>query len=361
MKILIISNMYPNKKHVNYGIFVRNFKDDLENNSIETELVAIKGKGKTIFQKLYKYIVFITSSMFKILQNKYDLIYIHYAQHSVFPLALVQKFKKIKKPIVINAHGDDVFDDGLISKFVCDSIKNAELIVVPSPYFKNIVFKKYKNSSIFISPSGGIDTKLFRPKSDFLNYKKQEILQLGYVSRIDEGKGWDTLLEAIYRLIQEYNFNSFHLTVAGHGKDEGNFKNKVKEFNLEKYVNYIGLKKQAELPIVYQNLDLFIFPSFRESLGLCGLEAMACGIPVLGSNIAGIASYITDGYNGLLFTPKDEIDLSNKIIDFNHLNNDKIIELKKNAISTAIKYDSKKIGKELLSKLKETYNEYNHG
>lgn len=361
MKILILSNMYPSATHVNYGIFVKNFENGLLDDGIKIDKIVIKGKGENIFSKIIKYFIFVSFSVYKILKQDYDIIYIHYAEHSVFPLSIVQKFKNIKKPIIINTHGDDVFSNSLISKFVFNSIKNANLLVVPSKYFYGVVSKKYNNKNIFISPSGGIDTKLFRPKSDFLNYKKQEILQLGYVSRIDEGKGWDTLLEAIYRLIQEYNFNSFHLTVAGHGKDEGNFKNKVKEFNLEKYVNYIGLKKQAELPIVYQNLDLFIFPSFRESLGLCGLEAMACGIPVLGSNIAGIASYITDGYNGLLFTPKDEIDLSNKIIDFNHLNNDKIIELKKNAISTAIKYDSKKIGKELLSKLKETYNEYNHG
>ena len=58
-----------------------------------------------------------------------------------------------------------------------------------------------------------------------------------------------------------------------------------------------------------------MFPSKRnESLGLVGVEALACGVPVIGSNIGGIPGFIEEGKNGFLFDPDNEHSLVEKVI-----------------------------------------------
>ena len=73
---------------------------------------------------------------------------------------------------------------------------------------------------------------------------------------------------------------------------------------------------QDELLDIYNSLEVFIFPTYRksESLGLVGLEAMACERFLIASKNYGPTDYIIDNKNGFMFKPKNEIDLKNKII-----------------------------------------------
>jgi len=101
-------------------------------------------------------------------------------------------------------------------------------------------------------------------------------------------------------------------------------------------------------------LDVFVFPTYRvdESLGLVGLEAMSCGVPVIASNMGGPKGYINSGVNGLLFTPKDADDLASKIMTYNNYRGDKKTNMIKSAEKTAADYDSKKVKNELITFLK---------
>jgi glycosyltransferase involved in cell wall biosynthesis len=62
-------------------------------------------------------------------------------------------------------------------------------------------------------------------------------------------------------------------------------------------------------------LDLFVLPSLKEGLGLALMEAMACGLCVIGSDVGGIKSLIQDRYNGLLVRPADSRELSYAILE----------------------------------------------
>lgn len=68
------------------------------------------------------------------------------------------------------------------------------------------------------------------------------------------------------------------------------------------------------MALFYSAIDIFCFPTYRksDSLGLVGLEAMACGCIVIASNMAGPTSYIKDQENGFFFKPRDGKDLNQK-------------------------------------------------
>lgn len=95
---------------------------------------------------------------------------------------------------------------------------------------------------------------------------------------------------------------------------------KIKELNLLEYCSYLGPKTHQELNELYHQADVMIFPTMLyESLGLVGLEAMACGCPVIGSNIGCLPEYVKDGVTGFLFESGNSHELADKIINFYEL------------------------------------------
>jgi glycosyltransferase involved in cell wall biosynthesis len=89
----------------------------------------------------------------------------------------------------------------------------------------------------------------------------------------------------------------------------------IGRFNLENY--FIVFDKHApysEIPKYMAAADVFALPSMAESLGVVLLEAMACGLPIVASNVGGIPELVTHNYNGLLVEPGDAEGLANSIV-----------------------------------------------
>jgi glycosyltransferase involved in cell wall biosynthesis len=341
--------MYPSKDSVFYGIFVKNFVEQMMNVGVDIDRVVIKGRSTNKLAKLIKYLTYIIFASYKIIFSKQDLIYIHGASLSLLPIVLLKKI--IKVPIVINVHGNDVATasittEGFASKYFTKTIETADLVVFPSHDFMEKVNKKYRIKKSFVSPSGGINLGIFSKKSN--NKKKKK---LGFISRFDEGKGWDTLVEAINSL--QNNGYELKLIMVGSGEQEKNLRDLIKRYRLEESITIYPPMRQEELVDIYCSVDAFVFPSRREgeSLGLVGLEAMACCTPVIGSDIPGIGSYLESGVNGLTFEANSFEDLSEKIMSFYDLSLEQIDEMKKNAYLTATKFDSEKIASELQERL----------
>ena len=354
MKILMISNMYPSRDDPTYGIFVKNFQEQLEKLGVSFELAVIRGRSNSKLQKIQKYLKFFNEVIRSIMRNNYDLIYVHYINHSLIPLIFTKK--NINKPLILNAHGSDVFTSNKLSSYIQKLTKGiielADLVVVPSLYFEKVVIDKFNVNNVYIFPSGGVNTKLFKP----LNLKRNDIFTIGYVSRIDKGKGWDIFLKSLYILRQ--NGIKFSAIVVGDGKEKKEFLKLINDLRLNDNIVYYGSVPHNKLPEIFNLMDIFIFPSIRaaESLGLVGLEAMACGIPVIGSRMSGLLDYIKDEYNGKLFTPGDVSELVEAIKWYINLGENEKLKLKRNALETAKRFDSEKVFKNLYVFLKERFN-----
>lgn len=355
-KILLISNMYPSKKFPHYGVFVRNSEEILLKEGYEVKRAVI-AKSNSKIVKLIRYIMFYLKIILKILFVKYDAIYAHYASHTALPLILVKKIKPNIK-IVMNVHGNDIVpEDEHDYKFiplVKKILKKSSVIVAPSLYFKEILIEEYKceENNIIVYPSGGVNTKKFKKtsmevakgKMNLNNEKKY----IGYVSRIEKDKGWDIFLKAI-SIIKDDIPENVQFLIIGSGSEEKKYNELVNELDIESLIIKKSYLDQKELVYAYNSLDLFCFPTYRksESLGLVGLEAMACEKIVLASNFGGPKTYIKED-NGFLFNYKDEHSLAKQIKKIMTLSDKEKRVIEQKARETALQYDQEKTKKILL-------------
>ncbi|AQY52345.1 putative GlcNAc transferase [Listeria weihenstephanensis FSL R9-0317] len=350
MKILVIANMFPSKAYPSYGIFVKKHVDILEKAASSLDTITMQkevSKGK----KLWRYIQFYFQIFFTLLFKKYDLVYLHYASHSALPV-LGSKYLKRRINLTVNLHGSDVFPETPIQerlqKWVVRLLKQANHVVVPSQYFKEVVIDRYNihSENILISPSGGVNRTLFAPQE---TDKNSDVFQVGYVGRIDVDKGWDDAI----RGFNEFKLQSSRpaqLIMVGNGKENKQKEALIQELGLEEDVRCYDLLPQEALVALYNEMDVFVFPSRREgeSLGLVGIEALACGIPVIGSQIAGIKGYLVEGENGYFTEAGNPYSIAEKLLEFHANSEEEKQTLKKNAFHSASPYDQVQVEEDML-------------
>ena len=125
-------------------------------------------------------------------------------------------------------------------------------------------------------------------------------------------KGLDILVDAL-KLLRTVQLSKIHLIICSEGPELNKTKNKLQDIKgIKDSVIFLKKMDQSELRILYNIASIFIFPSRDEPLGLVGLEAIACGTPVIGSNIGGIPEYINKN-NGMLFEVNKSKELAKRI------------------------------------------------
>ena len=103
------------------------------------------------------------------------------------------------------------------------------------------------------------------------------------------------------------------LQILGSGPDEAKLKKLAKELNVADKIQFFGHVEPQKIPAYLAAADIFVRPSRSEGLGSSFLEAMAAGLPVVGTNVGGITDFLKDGETGLLTRPEDPKDLAQKI------------------------------------------------
>jgi L-malate glycosyltransferase len=352
MKMWLVSNCF--------GIFVEKFIAVMEKNGVVFSSISmmkgVKGQRKSKIRKIYDYTLLHFSIVSNIIFDDSDVIYVHFPLQTAPVMSLVRFFSA--KKIVLNFHGSDIYAKtkfaSMLQFFTKKMVDGADLIVVPSDSIKDAVIEKLgaKNDKIFISPSSGIDFNVFnREKTQPFKSRKYVA---GFVSRIDKGKGWETFLNAVHEIKNRGIKDKRKFLMIGNGSEDKSKLKMISELGLGDLIEVKGRIERKDLHKYYRELGVFIFPSMKEGLGLVGLEAMACGISVIGSQTDGISSYLRNGKNGFFFRPGNQIDLADQIIKFISLSQVEINKLEENAFDTATEYEESRVGIELLQRLKET-------
>ncbi len=358
MRIFLVSNMYPSKEYPNYGVFVKNTEEILKDNGWEISK-AVMYKQTNKIAKMIHYIMYYLKIILKGLFLKNDLIYVHYASHNAYPLLFLKRLKNVK--IYVNVHGSDVVPEVASQEkyqpYVKKLLSCSTKVIAPSNYYKELVSEKFgiNKDKIFVFPSGGVNKNTFRvmENKDTIRQELQlsaEYNYIGFVGRIDVGKGWDIFLEA-YKAVKDTGaYDQTKMLIVGKGAQQKEFEDRIDRLGLRSDLVYFPLLPQSQLAQVYNCLELFCFPTTRkgESLGLVGLEAMACGVPVIGSRIGGLKDYIQDQVNGLFFEPGDSNALARQLEKYSQLSKDEQDKMKEHALITAEGYEVNNIKQTLV-------------
>lgn len=284
--------------------------------------------------------------------NKFDYIYLHYP---FFGTAEVVWFFKLffKKPKLIIHYHMDVQGLNPLAKFLSlpsrlirqSLLNQAEIIVSASlDYIQASQIKDYyqAHKNKFKEIPFGLNLEIFQPKLinrplnnktiaraqeivHYINEKfiKRDRLNLLFVGGLDAAhyfKGIDVLLNSLVVLTNR----NWRLKIVGEGDLQTSYENLANHLKLNKQIEFVGKLSGPELIRAYQNSDLFILPSINsnEAFGLVLIEALACGVPVIASDLPGVRRVFTDHVEGLFAQPGDPADLKKKLEYF--FNNEKM-------------------------------------
>ncbi len=155
-----------------------------------------------------------------------------------------------------------------------------------------------------IVPNGVDLTKFSIFNSQFSNKKDEKIIIT--VSRLVKKNGVDDLIKAIAQL-------DVKLLILGKGPDESKLRKLAKDSKIEDKVIFLGHIEYNNLPKYYSMADIFVRPSLSEGLGNVFLEAMACGVPIIGTPVGGILDFLEDRKTGLFCQINNPQDIAKKI------------------------------------------------
>lgn len=264
-------------------------------------------------------------------KEKIDIIHGHY----LFPAgaAAVEVGSKYNIKTYVTAHGSDMFEMYEKKSFMKSSIEKvlekADVVLTVSKAIKDEIIKTKVNGieSKTKVHTNSVDINRFSPNNKSIIQKHEKPIVL-FVGNLVKVKNVDLLLESKKQSSFEYE-----LIIVGDGPLKKELENRVKNENISD-VNFMGSRNDVEK--IMPACDVLVLPSFHESFGLVLLEALACGKPVIGSDVGGISEIITEDV-GLLINPDDSMSLTEAIDKI--INDDKFRrKLQLNARSRAIDF-----------------------
>ncbi len=139
-----------------------------------------------------------------------------------------------------------------------------------------------------------------------------------FVGRLERLKGVEVAIRAL-ALLSDRAHPDLRLVVLGEDSRDGDESEKARlkaiasTLGIRDRVDFLGSVAHHELPYFYSAADVCVMPSYSESFGLVGLEAQACGCPVVASDVPGLRSVIRDGVSGYLISGDDPADYADRI------------------------------------------------
>ena len=280
--------------------------------------------------------------------NSFDVIHAHYWLSG---LVAKEISNELNIPFIFTSHSLGIFLDGYNKERVdCEKIvmTSTNLVTASSVFETMLIADTYKideNKIKKITP--GVDRKIFIP--DLSVEKENIILSIG---RIQEQKGQLQTIEFLnnFKKIQN-DFKCYF--VGGPSGKHGNeylheLKQTIKDFNLDKHVEFLGDLPQTEIIELFKKAKLLIHTSKFETFGLVAIEANTMGVPVLTTNNGSLMEIIENNKNGYLSDNLIDSNVNNFVNNlFNNVT--KYEENHLYCIEKSKKYDWMKTANELES------------
>ena len=221
---------------------------------------------------------------------------------------------------------------GLLEKI--NYILSKKIIVYSERLIEDYGLEKHKNK-ISIAHEHFLDFNNFRVQKKI--DEKDNIV--GYIGRLSEEKGVLNFVKAIPEILEEQN--EIRFLIGGDGQLRDKIEKYLDEKNLNSKVKLVGWIHHDELPEYLNELKLIVLPSYTEGLPNIMLEAMACGTPVLATQVGAIPDIIQDGETGfILENNSSECIARNVIRALEHPNLNEIVDDARKVVEKEYTYEA---------------------
>ncbi len=342
-KVLIFSLVYYPRHIGGAEVAVKEITDRISTGQIEFDMVTLR-KQESAFEQIgnvgvYRVgvpwrgknnkssrifplskLLFIPLAFLKARQlhkeNHYDVIWPIMASYAGFSAFL---FKKLYPtvPMLLTVQEGDNFEkrQGIFKSFFRKIFASADKIQAISKFLAEWSLDMGAKCPIETIPNG-VDLDLFSrqiPDAD-LNALKLELdkkdndIYLITTSRLVKKNAVGDVIDSLQYLSKNIKF-----LILGTGYEEESLRTKVVKLKLEDRVKFIGFVPHNEMPKYLKVSDIFIRPALSEGLGNSFLEAMAAGIPVIGTQVGGIPDFLKDGETGLFCEVNNPKSITQKV------------------------------------------------
>ncbi len=219
----------------------------------------------------------------------------HIAKSSCTVAMLASELSSI--PYSFTLHGPDIFFEPIHWR-LDEKIARASFVACISHFCRSqaMSFAATEHWGKLHIVHCGIEPERYRQRSDANTGKR-----LLFVGRLAAVKGLPVLIEAM----QSAKTKGLHLTIVGDGPDRATLEAVVEASGLSSQVTFLGYRSQSDVADLLGESDVLVLPSFAEGVPVVLMEAMAAGLPVIATRIAGIPELVEGGVSGLLVSPGD--------------------------------------------------------
>lgn len=237
-------------------------------------------------------------------EERIDVLHAHYAiPHAVSAYLCRQMLGRVAPKIVTTLHGTDITLVGLDDSFyeiTRFSLLESDGVTAVSDYLARQVRQRFKLESEVTTIYNFIDLERFSPSNRDSALRSRfacgDEALVGHLSNFRWVKRVPDVVRVFQRIVLHV---PACLLMIGDGPDLPAVKLVADELGVLDRIKFLGSEQDAAA--LLPELDLFLLPSEQESFGLAALEAMACGVPVIASNVGGLPELVTEGEAGHLF------------------------------------------------------------
>jgi Glycosyltransferase len=314
MKICFVApaNNYHTKKWCNwflargYEIHVVSFIDDVIPNVNIHFIDAGVNAQESDFSKI-RYLLYFSKVKRIIKDIKPDIINVHYATSYGTVVALSGV-----KPYILSVWGSDIYDfpyKSIFHKLMLKySLSKAAYLFSTSQAMAEEA-AKYTKKNFVITPFG-VDMNLFQPSFEIKNTNK---FVVGTVKGISAVYGIDYLLKAVSIVHSRYPEIDIRLRIAGTGDAEKEYKALADKLGVSNITTWLGFISQEQAAVEWKNMDVAVIYSNQESFGVSAVEAQACGIPLIISDVSGLKEATEPQKTCIVVPKKNEYELAKSI------------------------------------------------
>ena len=279
--------------------------------------------------------------------HKIELLHVHYAIPHAYAGYMAKQMLKdegINIPMVTTLHGTDITLVGnhpFYKPAVTFSINKSDFVTSVSQNLKDDTLQLFNiTKDIEVIPNfielDKVNSENKMPCQRSVMAKENERI-ITHISNFREVKRIPDIIKIFYAIQKEIPAK---LMMVGDGPEKEKAEYLCQELGILDKVIFFG--NSNEIDKILCQTDLFLLPSKTESFGLVALEAMACSVPVISSNAGGLPEVNDNGFSGYLSDVGDIESMASNSIKI--LKDDLVLaEFKKNALTTAQKFDIKKI------------------